>query len=151
MLPAPEDTFVRVILVDTEGKLLIQKRSSSKRLYPGVWEYAAGGRKEMGEGWEDAALRELEEELGIRKSKGELREILQIVLDASFVGRPLSVRIYTAPYCNEPVTANPREVETVRFITPAELRHELEQHPERFIPGMTVVMERCWGVLNARD
>src|SRR3989344_3356241 len=110
----PRDTFVRIILIDETGKLLIQKRSSNKKLYAGTWEYAAGGKKEMDEGWEDAALRELEEELGIRKTKAELREILRFILDAKIVGRPLSVRIYAAPYCNEPIVPAPREVEDVR-------------------------------------
>ena len=147
MEPDPHDTFVRVILIDTEGKLLIQKRSANKKLYAGTWEYAAGGKKEMDEEWEDAALRELEEEMGIRKTKEELREILRFILDAKIVGRPLSVRIYLAPYCNEPITPEPREVEDYRFITPEELRTELAANPERFIPGMGMVMEQCWELL----
>lgn len=144
---APNDNYVRVILIDAEGRLLIQRRSDGKILYPSVWEYAAGGRKEHGETWEQAALRELHEELGIAKQSEDLELLLDFILDATYCGRPLAVRIYLAKYLGEQITPEPREVADVRFVLPEKLREELIANPDLFIPGMLMVMNQCWDKL----
>ena len=144
---SPDDQFVRVILLNAQGEMLLQLRSPQKKNYPGVWEYAAGGRRETGEQWEDAALRELQEELGIVKRAEDLKLLLEFVFYPTFCGRPLAVRIYLAQYLGEQIIPAPREVAAVRFVQPQELRKELVANPENFIPGMLMVMDQCWDKL----
>lgn len=144
---APDDHFVRVILVNAQGEMLLQLRSPGKEKYPNVWEYAAGGKRERGESWEGAALRELYEELGIAKNPEDLRMLMEFVLDPAFCGRPLGVRIYCAQYLGEQITPAPREVAAVRFVQPEKLREELIANPNQFIPGMLMVMDQCWDKL----
>ncbi len=55
-----------IMVTDPKGRLLLQKRTLSKDVYPGLWEIAAGGVVAYGEGYLESALRELEEETGIR-------------------------------------------------------------------------------------
>ncbi len=58
-------------IVDSKGRLLIQRRSDQLRLMSGMWA-ATGGSAIAGEDSESAARRELYEELGIRTVAGEL-------------------------------------------------------------------------------
>src|SRR3989338_5228619 len=53
-----------VMLVNKEGKILLQKRVAMKT-YPHMWTMSASGHVDQGESYEEAAHRELKEELGI--------------------------------------------------------------------------------------
>ncbi len=56
-------TFIFVFA--TDGRLLIQRRSADKDLYPSYYDLAAGGVVAAGEDYARCACREAEEELGI--------------------------------------------------------------------------------------
>jgi len=57
-------TFIFVF--DTRGRLLVQKRTDTKDMYPGYFDLAAGGVVAAGESYAESAAREAAEELGIR-------------------------------------------------------------------------------------
>ncbi len=57
---------VHVLVFNTIGELLLQKRSLKKDVAPGKWDTSVGGHVNPGEDILQAALREMEEELGIR-------------------------------------------------------------------------------------
>lgn len=54
------------VLVFVRGKLLLQKRSATKDTFPDTWTCSVTGHVDAGETYEQAALRELQEEAGIR-------------------------------------------------------------------------------------
>lgn len=54
-----------IVVHDGEGKILVQRRSDSKDLHPGLLDTTAGGVVQSGETMLEAARREAEEELGI--------------------------------------------------------------------------------------
>lgn len=54
-----------VLVFDSRGRLLIQKRTTDKDIYPGYYDVAAGGVVLAGESYEECAVREAKEELGI--------------------------------------------------------------------------------------
>lgn len=56
---------VSIAVVSSDGRLLVHRRASSKDVWPGMWDLAAGGVVAAGETYEAAAQRELAEELGI--------------------------------------------------------------------------------------
>jgi 8-oxo-dGTP diphosphatase len=56
-------TVVAVVLVDTDGRVLLAKRPEGKPM-AGLWEFP-GGKMQDGESPEEALIRELREELGI--------------------------------------------------------------------------------------
>ena len=61
-----------VVLVDPQGRLLLQERDEHAPIAPDQWGMV-GGHVEDGEECEPAAYRELEEETGIRLAPGGLR------------------------------------------------------------------------------
>lgn len=57
---------VHVFVFNPKGDLFLQKRSHLKDAFPGAWDSSAAGHLDVGETYVDCAVRELEEELGIR-------------------------------------------------------------------------------------
>ncbi len=55
-----------VFVFDAAGRLRVQHRTTTKDVYPGYWDLAAGGVVLAGESYEVSAERELAEEMGIR-------------------------------------------------------------------------------------
>ncbi len=75
---------VHIWPVNEYGSLLIQKRSKTKRMMPGIWA-ATGGAAISGESSFTAAARELYEELGIPSSEESLKFLKRIKRRNSFV------------------------------------------------------------------
>ena len=55
--------------------MLLQKRSREKDAFPGCYDISSAGHIPAGDGFVESALRELEEELGIRAEPSELVRI----------------------------------------------------------------------------
>ena len=54
-----------VVVRCSRGHVLMHRRSDTKDLWPGRWDLAVGGVVTAGEGYDDAARRELAEEVGV--------------------------------------------------------------------------------------
>lgn len=57
---------VNVFIFNSEGKLLVPKRSMNRRIYPGCFDFSCAEHVMFGEDYHQAAKRGLEEELGIK-------------------------------------------------------------------------------------
>ena len=55
-----------VLVFNSRGQLYVQKRTMTKDVFPGYYDPAAGGVVLAGEEYEQGALREVEEEMGVR-------------------------------------------------------------------------------------
>ncbi len=55
-----------IFVLDARDRILVQRRTETKDLFPGYYDLAAGGVVAAGESYEEGAVREAEEELGIR-------------------------------------------------------------------------------------
>ncbi len=60
---------VHLFVFNKHGELFLQKRSHLKDAHPSVWDSSAAGHLDAGEDYDTGAVRELEEELGIRDGK----------------------------------------------------------------------------------
>ena len=72
---------VAVFILNNDGQVLLQKRSSTKKHYPNMWALCTG-HVEDGESASMAAIRELEEELGIHVSLDHLYPFLDGKFDS---------------------------------------------------------------------
>lgn len=64
---------VVVFVVSTDNqRVLLQKRSAKKKLWPNCWDLTAGGHVLAGEIGYQAAVRETEEEIGLELKPGDL-------------------------------------------------------------------------------
>lgn len=106
-----------VLIFDTSGKILIQQRSKKKKHNPLVWTISVAGHVPSGMSYEDAAHKELKEELGfdtrlIAYEKRIFKEPSETQVITSFIGKIPE---------NATVILNKDEVETYKFITVGEL------------------------------
>lgn len=63
---------VTIFIINSKGQVLLQKRSSKKKLWPNMWDITAGGHVLAGELGFEAAIRECKEEIGIELQKNDL-------------------------------------------------------------------------------
>lgn len=112
---------VHIWIVSSDGRILIQKRSDSKKLMPGEWA-ATGGAAISGESSFCAAQRELFEELGIRSNENTLKKILHIKKRNSF----LDVWAISCDTPVEKLVLQECEVAQAKWVTVAELNQMIE-------------------------
>jgi isopentenyl-diphosphate delta-isomerase type 1 len=106
---------VHVVVVNGRGEVLLQHRSAKKDRFPGWWDISVGGHVDVGEGYDEAADREIFEELGI---KAPLTAILRREADKD-TGFEF-VWIYECQYQGD-VMPNRDEVDEVRWVSLDEL------------------------------
>lgn len=63
---------VVVYIINSKKQVLLQKRSSNKKLWPNKWDVTAGGHVLAGEFGFEAIIREAKEELGINLEQKEM-------------------------------------------------------------------------------
>lgn len=57
---------INILIFNSKGELIVPKRSGNRRLFPNCYDFSVGGHVQSGESYEEAAYRELQEELGIQ-------------------------------------------------------------------------------------
>ncbi|MBI5634593.1 MAG: NUDIX domain-containing protein [Nitrospirae bacterium] len=101
---------VHVMVFNSQGNLLLQKRSKNKDIAPGKWDTSVGGHVNPGEEIHDAAVREMKEELGIEQSD------LQFLYSYLFRNHRESELVSTFSCIGEgEVQFNAEEIDEVRF------------------------------------
>lgn len=60
---------VNIFIFNSEGKLLLPKRSMNRKIFPGCFDFSCGEHVVSGEDYYGAAKRGLEEELGIKNMR----------------------------------------------------------------------------------
>ena len=63
----PLHPVVHLHIIDRYGRIFLQKRSASRKLYPGRWDTAVGGHVGYGESILEALFREAREEIGLQE------------------------------------------------------------------------------------
>ena len=82
--PGEYRTVVHVCLFDSQGRLLIQKRTAGKRVWPEMWDVSVGGGVDAGETSRQGAEREFREELGVSLDLGGLRPSVTVNFGGGF-------------------------------------------------------------------
>jgi isopentenyl-diphosphate delta-isomerase type 1 len=126
---------VYIFVLNDKNQIFIQRRSMSKDLYPGYYTGSATGHVDYGEEYDDAARRELREELGIDAPLKRLCKFKGF----SEIEREISV-LYLCRY-NGPLKYNEREVSEGTFMDVEEIRRSLESSEKRFAYGFKVAFE----------
>ncbi|WAK02849.1 NUDIX hydrolase [Methylobacter sp. YRD-M1] len=98
---------VHILVFDDQDRLFLQKRSLLKDLNAGLWDTSAAGHVDAGEDYDSCALREIEEELGIKVYGLEL--LFKLPATAA-IGMEF-IQVYRCRH-NGPFTLAPEEIET---------------------------------------
>lgn len=108
---------VHILVFNTKGKILLQKRSRLKDVAPGRWDTSVGGHVGLGEDLAVSLQREMHEELGI---SGLESEHLYAYIHTNHYETEL-VTTYRCIY-DGAISFNREEIDEVRFWTFDEIR-----------------------------
>lgn len=114
---------VYVLVFNAAGQLFVHRRTATKDIYPSHHDVAAGGVLAAGEGYDDAAERELFEELGVR---APLRRLFD--LRYSHGGLEVNGVVYSCSH-EGPFRLQPSEIESGRFLDLVEVLELTQQAP----------------------
>jgi isopentenyl-diphosphate delta-isomerase len=127
---------VHVFVVNTQGEILIQKRSHKKDYYPGFYDASVGAQVLSGENYKKAALRELKEELGI-----EAVALKKICKYKSFSDRQREIRTLFVTKHEGPFNIDKGEVEKVEFKSVEEIKELIGSREVDFTEGFKLSFE----------
>ena len=135
---------VYVMVQDSAGRVLLQQRSFDKDMAPGAWDIGAGGVVAAGESYDDAAQRELAEELGVRDAT---LEPLGPVRFESDDGLRLHGRVYRTVH-EGPFTFDDGEVLRVEWIEADAVAAVVAERP--FVPDSPTIFLPILATLRTR-
>ena len=124
---------VHVFVCNDRDEIYVQRRSASKDKHPLKLDSSAAGHVDPGETYEETAIRELHEELGI---EAEVQEILRV--RASETTDNEHVVLFRVVTPQEPIP-NPEEIVWGAFMSRAGLSQLLEEDPDDFVPAFSLL------------
>ena len=124
-----------VVVRDRLGRVYVHRRTDTKDVYPGLYDFAAGGVITAGEDPDDSARREAAEELGV--TDAELRRI-GVAEYGDDQTRYVSFQ-YEVTY-DGPIRWQPEEVAWGAWMTLEELSERLEDPQWRFVPDSRAML-----------
>jgi isopentenyldiphosphate isomerase len=136
---------VHVLVFNSAGHVLLQKRSMNKDRQPGLWDTSASGHVESGEDYDTCAVREVCEEIGWKLSQPPER-LFKIPAgpetDQEFVW------VYRC-LVDGPLVLNPDEIERADWLAPEGVTRWMTEKPEDFTGAFRVIWQK-WnsGVLE---
>ncbi|MEU8488360.1 NUDIX domain-containing protein [Streptomyces sp. NPDC048641] len=111
---------------DAAGRIFVHRRTPSKLVFPSLYDMFVGGVVGAGESYDDAALREAEEELGVR-GLPRPEPLFKFLYDGG-AGRTWWSYLYEVR-CEVPVDPQAEEVAWHDFLTDEELERRLPEWP----------------------
>lgn len=119
---------------DRAGRILALRRSETHSRFPGYYDVMVGGAVDVGESYEEAAARELTEELGVGVP---VRFMFKFLCREGI--SPVWFGVHEA-VVTEPLIPDPGEIAWKDWLTMAELREVVDQR--LFVPGGREALRR---------
>jgi isopentenyldiphosphate isomerase len=132
---------VHVLVFNSRGQVFLQKRSMSKDRQPGLWDSSASGHLDSGEAYDDCAVRELGEEIGLFLDAPPRR---LFKLPASIETDQEHVWIYQCQ-AEGPFQLHPEEIERGGWFAPEEVSRWMVERPEEFATALLGIWKRWLG------
>jgi isopentenyldiphosphate isomerase len=117
---------VFVLVRDAGGRIFVHRRTDTKLTFPGCYDMFVGGVVGAGETYDEAALREAEEELGVSGLDGPTR-LFRFRYRYPADGSSWWAGVYEVR-CDLPVHPQVEEIAWHAWVSPASLERMLAEH-----------------------
>lgn len=133
--------IIHILIFNKQNELLLQMRSIHKSAHPQHWSTSVGGHVQKGETYEQAAIRESKEELGIKPT------ITERWKDAytNALGHKKFLTTFEAFEDGTRFSIDPEEVERVEFKSLQEIK-KMINNGEPFHPELVFLLEKHFGM-----
>lgn len=123
-----------IFVFNKNMELLLQRRATEKRLWPGFWSNSCCSHPGHSESMVQATMRRLNEELGI--SGKQISELYRFEYQASYLDLGSEYELCSVLICqsDDVLDINPEEVSAIRWLNITDLEEEINIFPERFTP-----------------
>jgi isopentenyl-diphosphate delta-isomerase len=129
-----------VMLYNSHGEILLQKRALSKYHSGGLWSNACCSHPLPGESMEEATSRKLKQEMGIDlKTEYAYKFIYRTTLDSELIEHECD-HVYIGIFDGEPLI-NTHEVEDWKFVSPEQLRKEVTASPQNYTYWFKLILD----------
>lgn len=129
--------FINIIITNNDRKIVVPKRSSNRRIFPNCYDFSVGGHVNSGEEYEEAAYRELKEELGITNVK-----LLEVAYFSPYDSNSKTFqKVYILKYNNEITDYDQDGIEKLYYMTKEEVKKLMNNKPNLFKTDYFVVMK----------
>ncbi len=120
-----------VFVLDKGGKIFVQQRSFKKRIGPGLWDMSAAEHLKPGETYEEAAIRGVKEELGVKAV--DIEKIGSRVQKAKFGNLEDNelVQVFKCK-CEGKISIDKEELEQGKWVSKQGLLNEMAYEPDKF-------------------
>ena len=131
---------VHIWILNPKGELLLQQRAEQKENYGGYWDISAAGHVSAGETSIESALREIEEELGVKIRERELISFGTVIQQKVINNETYINNEYNDLFIIEKdiplpeMTMQKSEVQDLKYILWRELKEMVESNDEQLVP-----------------
>jgi isopentenyl-diphosphate Delta-isomerase len=129
---------VHIWVYNSKGEILIQHRCKEKRSHPNMWDVSVGGHVSAGESAIESALRELDEEIGLKARKEDLdfygRKKASVIVDEKFHNNEFYEIYLLRKERKFEFRLQKEEVDKVNWIDADSLKQDIIKHPDKYVP-----------------
>ena len=133
--PSKIHRTIHVIVLNNKDEIILEKRSQNVDLFKGRW-IDVGGHVHYGESYEEAARREVKEEIGIEVQTLEKLGLVRKRTEKESE----NIMAFLARH-NGPYEADEHEVEFIRIFKIEEVARMIEENEDEFTPGFVTVFK----------
>lgn len=130
---------IHILVFNHTSQIFLQKRSLSKDENPGVWDASVSGHVDQGEVYEDCAVREALEEIGLSITREDLNFCFK--LDASAATAFEFTCIYKV-FSQGPFKLDPVEVDHGEWFEPDYISSWIAERPDELSPQLRLIWDR---------
>ncbi|UCG95272.1 MAG: isopentenyl-diphosphate Delta-isomerase [archaeon] len=130
-----------ILIFNSRGKLLLQKRAFKKYHCGGLWSNTCCGHPRPGEETSRAACRRLKEEFGF---EAELEEIISFIYRSDFKNGLTEWEFdhaFVGIFDGEP-DPDTEEIEDYEWIGTEELKKDVRENPEKYTPWFRILLSK---------
>ncbi|MEK7187714.1 MAG: NUDIX domain-containing protein [Patescibacteria group bacterium] len=130
---------IHLWIINSKRELLIQRRAAQKENHPNMWDIPSAGHISAGEDPITAALRETEEELGLKLETSEIEHLFTVAQtgvtnNGTFINNEFNdVYMVQKDIDISQLSLQEEEVAEVRFISFLELERAIESKDGNFV------------------
>ena len=135
---------VHILVSNGRDEVFLQKRSASKDTNPNCWDSSAAGHVDSGESYLPAAIRELEEELGVVCDGTEFHEFMRREPETN---NGFEHQRYYAIRTDQTMKLCPIEIAEGRWLKPADIDRWVASNDD----ALTATLKQVWPVYRAQN